>query len=67
MNVIDDYSGYHWTRLLKLKSDVSCVLREWLTAVEIQTGEKLQYLVTDNGELHSQETATWCTEKGITH
>ena len=67
MNVIDDYSSYHWTQLLKVKSDTSCILREWLTAVEIQTGEKLRYLVTDNGELRSRETATWCAEKGITH
>ena len=67
MNVINDYLGYHWTCLLKLKSNASCVLREWLSTVKIQTGKKLQYLVTDNGELHSQETAAWCTEKGITH
>ena len=67
MNVIDDYSGYHWTRLLKLKSDALRVLREWLSAVEIQTGEKLQYLVTDNGELRSNKTAAWCAKKGITH
>ena len=67
MNVIDNYSGYHWTRLMKAKSDALRILREWLTAVEIQTGEKLQYLVSDNSELCSRKTAAWCAEKGITH
>ena len=67
MNVIDDYSGYHWTWLLKAKSDTLRILHEWLTAVEIQTGEKLWYLVSDNGKPRSHETAAWCTKKGITH
>ena len=36
-------------------------------AVEMQSGKKLCYLVTDNGELCSNEMARWCAEKGITH
>ena len=67
MNVIDDYSGYHWTRLLKTKAEASRALREWLPAAENQSGEKLCYLVTDNGELRSNEIAQWCAERGITH
>jgi transposase InsO family protein len=67
MNIIDDFSGYHWTRLLKAKSDAFRVLREWLDAVETQTGEKLCFLVTDNGELRSGEMTRWCTERGVTH
>jgi hypothetical protein len=67
MNIIDDYSGYHWTRLLKAKSDAARVLREWLEAAEIQSGERLCYLVSDNGELRSNDMARWCAERGITH
>jgi transposase InsO family protein len=67
MNIIDDFSGYHWTRLLKAKSDASRVLREWLEAAETQSGEKLCFLVTDNGELRSSEMTRWCAERGITH
>jgi hypothetical protein len=67
MNIIDDYSSYHWMQLLKAKSEAARELREWLLAVENQLGEKLCYLVTDNGELCSNEMNRWCAEKGITH
>jgi hypothetical protein len=67
MNIIDDFSGYHWMQLLKTKAEASHNLREWLMAVEVQSGEKLCYLVTDNGELRSNKMAHWCTERGITH
>ena len=67
MNIIDDFLGYHWTHLLKAKSEAAQVLREWLLAVEVQSNEKLCYLVTDNGELHSNEVLRWCAERGITH
>jgi hypothetical protein len=59
MNIINDFSGYHWTQLLKTKAEALCVLCKWLRAVEIQSGEKLCYLVTNNGELHSNEMARW--------
>jgi transposase InsO family protein len=67
MNIIDDFSGYHWTRLLKAKSDAARELREWLLVAENQSGERLCYLVTDNGELRSTEMTRWCAERGITH
>ena len=67
MNIIDDFSGYHWTRLLKTKAEASRALREWLLAVENQSSKKLCYLVTDNGELHSNEITQWCAERGIIH
>ena len=35
-------------------------------AVETQSGEKLCFLVTDNGKLCSNEMACWCAERGIT-
>ena len=67
MNIIDDYSGYHWMCLLKTKTEASSKLREWLMVAETQSGEKLCYLVTDNGELRSNEMAQWCAECGVTH
>ena len=66
MNIIDDYTGYHWTRLLKAKSDAARELYEWLLLAENQSGSKLCYLVTDNGELRSREVDRWCAERGIT-
>ena len=67
MNIIDDFSGYHWMRLPKTKAEASHALRKWLLAVENQSSKKLCYLVTDNGELCSNEIAQWCAERGITH
>ena len=67
MNIIDDFSGYHWMWLLKLKSDAFRSFHDWVPAVETQSGKWLCYVVTDNGELHSAEMASWCTERGITH
>ena len=66
-SIIDDFSGYHWTRLLKMKSDAFRAVRGWLPAAETQSGERLRYLITDNGELRSAEMASWCAERGITH
>ena len=67
MNIIDNCSSYHWMRLLKTKAEASWALRDWLLAAENQSGEKLCYLVTDNGELRSNEIAQWCSERGIIH
>ena len=67
MNIIDDFTSYHWTRLLRAKSEASHELREWTLMKENQSGEKLCYLVTDNGELRSHEMTRWCTERSVTH
>ena len=67
MNIIDDCSSYHWTRLLKTKAEALQALQDWLLAAENQSGEKLCYLVTDNSELCSNEIAQWCSERGIIH
>jgi transposase InsO family protein len=67
MNIIDDYSSYHWTRPLKAKSEAARELCKWLLAAENQSGKKLCYLVTDNRELRLNEVERWCAENGITH
>lgn len=46
MNIIDDFSGYHWTHLLKSKSEVACVMQEWLLAAENQTKSSVTLLPT---------------------
>ena len=67
MNIIDDFSGYHWMHLLKAKSEAARVMQDWLLAAETQSHKKLCYFVTDNGELQSNEILQWCAECGITH
>ena len=67
MNVIDDFSSYVWSLPLKSKSEAINVLRAWHCAVENQTGEKLKIVVTNNGELVSKTTTTWCALHGIDH
>ena len=66
MNIIDDFSGYHWTHLLKAKSKAACVMWDWLLVAETQSHKKLHYFITDNGELQSNEILQWCAEHGIT-
>ena len=58
MNIVDDYSGYNWTHLLKAKSNALPAFRSWQVTVENQT---------DNGELHLMEMANWCADWGVTH
>ena len=67
MNIVDDYSGYNWTRLLKAKSDALPAFRSWQMTVENQTGEVLRSVLTDNGELRSTEMTNWCADRGVTH
>ena len=67
MNIIDDFTSYHWTRLLRAKSEASRELREWTLMAENQSGKKLCYLVTNNGELRSHEMTHWWAERGVTH
>ena len=55
MNIIDDFLGYHWMRLLKAKSEAACVMWDWLLAAETQSHKKLCYFITNNGELRSNE------------
>jgi hypothetical protein len=57
MNIIDNFSGYHWTRLLKAKSEAACELCKWLLVTENQSHECLCYLVTNNGQLRLGDMA----------
>ena len=67
MNVIDDFSGYVWSIPLHAKADASSSLQTWHNAVTVQSSKTLQVLVSDNGELVSNETSNWCAKEGIKH
>jgi transposase InsO family protein len=67
MNIIDDHSSYIWSTPLRLKSEAVSILQAWQRTVENQTNEQLKILVTDNGELVSDEITTWCSSHGIVH
>jgi transposase InsO family protein len=67
MNIIDDFSSFVWSLPLRSKSDAFSVLKHWVTAVELHTAHKLKCIVTDNGELTSNQMRSFCAEKGILH
>src|SRR6266702_2783311 len=67
MNLIDDFSGYVWSVPLQSKSEACEAIQTWHKAVVTQTGDKLQILVTDNGELVSSNVHDWCNAEGIDH
>ena len=67
MNVIDDFSNYVWSLPLRTKDEALSIFRDWHTAVENQSGHRLTFLITDNGELASRSMSAFCSEKGITH
>jgi len=67
MNLIDDFSGYVWAIPLRSKSEACPALQIWHKAVTVQTEDTLRILITDNGELVSKSTQTWCQTHGIDH
>jgi transposase InsO family protein len=67
LNVINDFSNYVWSLPLRTKDKALSVFRDWHTAVENQSGHRLTFLITDNGELASRSMSAFCSEKGITH
>lgn len=67
MNFVNNYSGYNWTRLLKMKLEVVKAFRDWITMVKTQTGEKLCQVLMDNGELKTTEMAAICNDQGVLH
>ncbi|KAG7582977.1 Zinc finger CCHC-type [Arabidopsis suecica] len=64
--LIDDYSRYMWTVLLKEKSQAFEKFKRFKSLVEQETGEKIQTLRTDRGgEFVSQEFNDFCESTGI--
>ena len=65
---LDDYSGYSWTKLIKLKSDVTELVKSLFTNLETQSGLKIITVRTDNGgEYINNELESYFDSKGIVH
>ncbi|KAJ3538090.1 hypothetical protein NMY22_g5310 [Coprinellus aureogranulatus] len=67
MNIVDDYSSYVWSILLKAKSDAFPKLMAWEKARENETGQRIGTYRTDNGELKSEEMQNWLESRGVMH
>ena len=66
MSIIDDYSRKAWVYILKEKSDVFSVFKNWCKEVELEKGCSLKCFRTDNGlEYLSKEFDSFCKEKGM--
>ncbi|KAH9726512.1 hypothetical protein KPL70_008282 [Citrus sinensis] len=63
---IDDYSRRCWVYLIKKKSDVFPVFKEYKARVELESGKKIKCLRTDNGgEYTDGEFLAFCKQEGI--
>ncbi|KAJ9565988.1 hypothetical protein OSB04_001954 [Centaurea solstitialis] len=64
--LIDDYSRYMWSFLLKHKSDASGVIKRFKRVIEKRTGKEIKTFHTDRGgEFTSHELNRFCDEEGI--
>lgn len=64
--VIDDYTRYMWTILLKEKSEAFSKFTKLRDLIEIETGEKIQTFRTDRGgEFVSHEFNEYCEKAAI--
>ena len=63
---IEDFSRKVWVYMLKQKSEVFKVFKQWKALVENQMGMKIKRLRTDNGmEFCSSEFDEFCRDEGI--
>ena len=65
---IDDASRYTWVYILKNKSEVFSIFKDWKKLVENQYGVKIKILRSDNGgEYTSNEFEMFLKKEGILH
>ena len=63
---IDDFSKKVWFYFLKHKLDVVATFKKWKAEVKNQTGLKVKYLRSDNGEEYDKsEFKAFCAVEGI--
>jgi len=68
LEIIDDYSSYGWSFLLRTKSEAAEQLRGWMTTIERQTELKIGIFRTDNGgEYTSRSFEKYLQDQGILH
>jgi len=68
LNLIDDFTSFSWTYILKKKSDAKAIFKEWKTLVEAEAKSKVGIFRTDScGECTSVEFETYLCKEGIHH
>jgi len=67
MHIVDDFSSYIWSILLKDKASAFTSLCAWQRKHETEAGVHIGKLCTDHGELCSTEMKQWLNECGATH
>ena len=67
MNLIDDCTSYAWSILLATKDQAYPELKKWELAREMETGLKVGYYQTDNGELKSDKVEEYLASRGTQH
>ena len=67
VNFIDDFSRYVWVYFQKEKSETFSKFQEFKSAAEVEIGEKIRSLRTDNGGYTSDEFSNYLLEHRIHH
>ena len=67
MNIIDDFTCFPWSIILRHKSDAFKALQTWERTRENETGLKVGIYRTDNGELRSMQMREWLESRGTQH
>ncbi|CAJ2653926.1 unnamed protein product [Trifolium pratense] len=68
MTCVDEFTRKVWIYLLKEKSEVFSMFKNFCVLAERQSENKLKVLRTDGGgEYNFKEFQTYCTQKGIIH
>ena len=66
MTILDDYSRYCWTFLLRSKTEVFGVISSWLLKVENQSERTVKRIRADKGtEFQNRNMSDLCKERGI--
>ena len=67
LTFIDDFTHYTWTYLLVNKSDVAKIFQEFLSSVELESGQLVKILRTDGGREYLGAVSDLLKSKGIKH
>jgi hypothetical protein len=65
MSMLDNYSSYLWTELLKTKDQAADFIIAWHARVSRRHGRILRTLQINNGELKSKKLDAWAAGLGI--
>lgn len=64
--LVDDKSRYMWVKLLARKDEAASAIKNFQSAVEVETGRHLKVLRTDRGgEFTSVEFGQYCASRGV--